>query len=81
MKTKSPATGIDDDKNGYIDDIHGWNFIGGKDGKNIHHETLELTRLVAKYQKVFENADVNSLSKKERKKYDAYQAMKEEVWR
>ncbi|MFZ9455717.1 MAG: peptidase S8, partial [Bacteroidia bacterium] len=24
-----PNNGKDDDKNGYIDDIHGWNFIGG----------------------------------------------------
>ncbi len=24
--------GIDDDKNGYIDDVFGWNFIGGKNG-------------------------------------------------
>ena len=24
--------GIDDDKNGYVDDIHGWNFLGGKNG-------------------------------------------------
>ena len=23
-----PGNGIDDDKNGYIDDIHGWNFLG-----------------------------------------------------
>ena len=29
------GNGIDDDKNGYVDDIHGWNFIGGKDGKNV----------------------------------------------
>ena len=28
------GNGIDDDKNGYIDDIYGWNFIGGKDGQN-----------------------------------------------
>ena len=27
-----PGNGIDDDHNGYVDDIHGWNFIGGKDG-------------------------------------------------
>ena len=26
-----PGNGIDDDKNGYVDDIHGWNFLGGKD--------------------------------------------------
>ena len=28
------GNGIDDDNNGYIDDIHGWNFIGGPNGKN-----------------------------------------------
>jgi subtilisin family serine protease len=35
----------DDDRNGYVDDIRGWNFIGGPDGRNINEETLELTRL------------------------------------
>lgn len=25
-----PGNGIDDDGNGYVDDIHGWNFQGGK---------------------------------------------------
>jgi subtilisin family serine protease len=44
-----PGNGIDDDKNGYVDDVHGWNFIGGKDGRNISVETLESTRVVAKY--------------------------------
>ena len=28
-----PDNGKDDDNNGYIDDIHGWNFIGGEDGR------------------------------------------------
>jgi len=40
-----PGNGIDDDKNGYIDDIHGWNFIGGKDGQNVNGDNLEVTRL------------------------------------
>lgn len=44
-----PGNGIDDDKNGYIDDVHGWSFLGGKDGRNISVETLESTRIVAKY--------------------------------
>jgi subtilisin family serine protease len=35
--------GIDDDKNGYIDDIHGWNFLG-----DAVHEQLEMTRIVKK---------------------------------
>jgi cell wall-associated protease len=51
---EKPNDGIDNDGNGYIDDIHGWNFIGGKNGENVHHDTYELTReykrLTAKYQ-------------------------------
>ncbi|MDQ6470157.1 S8 family peptidase [Flavobacterium sp. LHD-80] len=38
-----PGNGIDDDKNGFIDDVHGWNFLG-----NAVHENLELTRIVRK---------------------------------
>ena len=37
-----PNNGKDDDKNGYIDDVHGWNFLG--DGYN---EQLEYTRILA----------------------------------
>ncbi|TYA70835.1 S8 family serine peptidase, partial [Seonamhaeicola marinus] len=37
-----PNNGIDDDKNGYIDDVHGWNFLG--DGYN---EQLEFVRILA----------------------------------
>ncbi|MEL0280799.1 MAG: S8 family peptidase [Gammaproteobacteria bacterium] len=32
---------IDDDKNGYVDDINGWNFLG-----NSYNETLEMTRII-----------------------------------
>ncbi|WP_264525949.1 S8 family peptidase [Flavobacterium sp. N502536] len=38
-----PGNGIDDDKNGFVDDIHGWNFLG-----DAIHENLELTRVVKK---------------------------------
>lgn len=37
------GNGIDDDKNGYIDDVHGWNFLG-----DAVHEQLEMTRIVKK---------------------------------
>jgi subtilisin family serine protease len=33
----------DDDKNGYVDDIHGWNFLG-----DSYNETLEMTRILKK---------------------------------
>lgn len=39
------GNGIDDDKNGYVDDIHGWNFLGGEKGKS-NPEQLEMTRMV-----------------------------------
>jgi subtilisin family serine protease len=41
------GTGRDDDGNGYVDDIYGWNFIGGPDGRNVDADTYEVTRLYA----------------------------------
>jgi subtilisin family serine protease len=40
-----PGNKIDDDHNGYVDDIHGWNFIGNANGENIHFENFEFTRI------------------------------------
>ncbi|MBU6155177.1 MAG: S8 family serine peptidase [Bdellovibrionales bacterium] len=37
--------GIDDDGDGYIDDVYGWNFIGNKDGRNLNETNLELARV------------------------------------
>lgn len=34
-KKEIPGNGIDDDKNGYVDDIHGWNFLAAKGGKDV----------------------------------------------
>jgi subtilisin family serine protease len=74
-----PNNGIDDDKNGYIDDIHGWNFLGGKDGRNVNQETLEITRLYAKWKPKFDNMDASKVSKADKPDYDAYQVAKKEV--
>ena len=38
-----PNNGIDDDKNGYVDDVHGWNFLG-----EINQENLEYVRILKK---------------------------------
>ncbi|MBT2620546.1 S8 family serine peptidase [Chryseobacterium sp. ISL-6] len=51
-----PNNGKDDDGNGYIDDVHGWNFIGGKNG-DVDIDNMEVTRMVAKYKPVFEGDD------------------------
>jgi subtilisin family serine protease len=58
-----PGNGIDDDKNGYVDDVHGWNFIGGKDGRNVKEDSYEAARVYHMYKARFENADSNTLGK------------------
>lgn len=50
-----PGNGIDDDKNGYVDDIHGWNFIGGKDGRNVKEDSYEAARVYHAGKAKFEN--------------------------
>jgi subtilisin family serine protease len=42
------GNGKDDDRNGHVDDVHGWNFIGGADGKDVRYDTFELTRMFAR---------------------------------
>lgn len=37
----------DDDGNGYVDDVRGWNFIGGRDGKDVNQDSFEATRVYA----------------------------------
>lgn len=74
-----PGNGIDDDKNGYIDDVYGWNFLGGKDGRSVNHETLEITRLYGKLKPKYETADPAKLSKSEKAEYEQYQTAKKEV--
>ncbi len=58
------GNGIDDDKNGYVDDIHGWNFLGNKDGKNVGKDSYEAARVYYKYKAEFgdKTIDVNSLT-------------------
>lgn len=71
-----PGNGIDDDKNGYIDDIHGWNFIGGKDG-NVNEDSYELTREFIRLQKVYGAMTENQVPKKQKAEYENYLAIKD----
>ena len=71
-----PDNGIDDDKNGYIDDVHGWNFIGGKKG-NVNEDTYELTREYIRLKKKFEGIDSTRVPKKLRAQFEQYQKIKD----
>lgn len=74
-----PGNGIDDDNNGYIDDVHGWNFIGGANG-DVNHETYEVTRLYGKLKPKYDKIEnPMSLSKDDKKEYSRYLSYKKEV--
>jgi len=75
QNTKEKLNDIDDDKNGYTDDIDGWNFLGGKNG-NVEFETLELVRLIRTMQPKYEKISLDSLSKEDEVNYIKYLNMK-----
>jgi len=66
-----PGNGIDDDHNGYVDDIHGWNFIGGKDGKNVKDDSQEEARVYYEFKEKFEvtGLDSTNLSPEDKDNY------------
>ena len=66
-----PGNGIDDDHNGYVDDIHGWNFIGGKDGTNVKDDSQEEARVYYAFKKQFDvpGLDTTSFSADDKENY------------
>ncbi len=62
------GNGLDDDGNGYIDDVYGWNFIGSKIG-SVHYDNLEVVRMVRalkeKYEGVINSTPMDEAQKKE----------------
>lgn len=65
-----PGNDVDDDHNGYVDDIHGWNFLGGKDGKSIVKESSALQRAYWRLVPEFGNiTDSTNVKKKDRPEY------------
>lgn len=63
---------IDNDNNGYTDDLHGWNFLGAKkDGSSIEYTLIEETRILRKYSK----KEINKL-KKQNKIFFTYDSVK-----
>jgi subtilisin family serine protease len=46
------SNNVDDDKNGYIDDVNGWNFLGNS-SESISYDNLEVTRVYRKWNSVF----------------------------
>ena len=71
------GNGIDDDNNGYIDDIHGWNFIGGASG-NVQYDNLEFTRIYKGLKDQFDGKSKDQVSSNEKEDYARYVKMKDQ---
>lgn len=70
-----PDNNIDDDGNGYVDDINGWNFIGGH-AENVAEDNLEVTRLYKQLKARYEKADTTGLDGIEKENYAYYKKVK-----
>ncbi len=80
VNTKEIAgNGIDDDKNGYIDDIHGWNFLGNALGQNQNEACLEKTRIYKKLKGKYEKMEPNDVADADMMEYELYKKVRKEV--
>ena len=70
------GNGKDDDSNGYIDDIHGWNFLGGE-GKSTP-EQLEVTRIYKMMGAKYEGKSSADFNPSEKDGYNYYQKVKKD---
>jgi subtilisin family serine protease len=75
-----PGNGIDDDKNGYIDDIHGRNFLGGKDGRNVEEESLEVTRVYHSLKGKYEGKNREDIDAKDMAEFTMWEKTKEKIF-
>jgi cell wall-associated protease len=76
---ETPGNNADDDKNGYVDDINGWNFMGAKDGTTYEADLDEVGQITNDWKAKFENADPAKLSAVEKRQYAIYQKAKEQA--
>ena len=70
-----PGNKKDDDGNGYTDDVHGWNFLGNPDGRNVTEASSEWIRVYWRYKDKYEGKTINaeSLSPEQRYEYTMWQ--------
>jgi subtilisin family serine protease len=67
-----PGNSLDDDQNGYVDDVHGWNFLGNAAGQNINKASDEKSRIYHRYKNEFKQDKLDSAAWDVKKKQDFY---------
>lgn len=63
---------IDDDGNGYADDVHGWNFLVTKDGKMVEKAMEEGARVMPEYRKRYEELAAKERTEEEESEFKRY---------
>lgn len=73
-----PGNKIDDDKNGYADDINGWNFLSSKNGEAVPRLQRDVTYIYKIWKHKYDKADPSKLKSPEKEEYAIYQNAKKE---
>ncbi len=74
---ETPDNNADDDKNGYTDDVTGWNFMGAKDGTTYSTDQEEVTQIYVLWKDKYDKADPKKLKGRQIEEYAMYQKAKE----
>ena len=72
-----PENGVDDDANGYVDDVHGWNFLGSAT-EDVVYDNLEFTRVYRSLLRRFEGKNSDTISSDEKKDFKRFKLMEEQ---
>lgn len=75
-----PDNGIDDDGNGYVDDVHGWNFRGMADGAIVENEIAGSLQFYKKWHTRYDQADTGSMSQSDKANWMIYQRAKRDYF-
>lgn len=78
-KGEVPGNGIDDDRNGYVDDIHGWNFLGNTKGENAVNENLEFVRIYKRFKPEFEGKSPSEISADRKADFELWEECREKM--
>lgn len=74
-----PGNKVDDDKNGYVDDIHGWNFLGNADGRNANDENLEYVRIYKAGKAKFDGKELGDIPADQQNAYKLWVEVRDKM--
>jgi cell wall-associated protease len=74
-----PGNNIDDDNNGYIDDINGWNFLGNSKGENIEYSRYEKVRIFAQLKNKYQGKDKSEIFSNDLAEFELFQKEKKDI--